>query len=122
MLGGPDVVVPVGTGEPPAGALRVRLEQDVDAAEAGFLRALGGLLGSGLPPGGGGAGDAPRGLTADAAAVHELRGPLTALLGQGQLIEHGLAGSADASVRAAARTIVEQARRLRALIDALDPR
>ncbi|MCP4871880.1 MAG: hypothetical protein GY898_24500 [Proteobacteria bacterium] len=56
------------------------------------------------------------------AALHELRGPLTALLGQGQLIERGLLGSVDAPIQEAATTIVEQARRLRRLIDDMDPR
>jgi len=117
---GDEVVVALGPEGAPAGALRVRLAGDPSRIQVGLVRALGALAGasSGPPP------VAPVLASDDrlGAALHELRGPLTALLGQGQLIERGLLAPVEEPVREAAEVIVGQARRLRALIDAMDPR
>jgi signal transduction histidine kinase len=118
---GRELVLLLGRPEAPAAVLRLRLREDPDRFTVGVVQALASVAGWGLA-----ARPTTLPLPSDGdrmgAALHELRAPLTVLLGQGQLIERGLLAPVEEPVRAAAEAIVSQARRLRDLIDAMDPR
>lgn len=120
VASGRDLVLPLGAASGASGVLRVRLEANPNRDTVGVLAAIAALVGGALVEPSG-----PARLRGDddlGAALHELRGPLTAVLGQGQLIERGILAPVEASVRDAAEIIVAQARRLRGLIDAMEPR